>query len=300
MKKEIREVKTINGKKICCITTPSERWYGKEVSDLKTGNPRIKWFPSVTWIKSYYYTNPYLVKWIADKGLSEADRIRKEAGVRGDKVHQATEDIDKGEEIKIDAKYENKEKGEMEELTADELEAIKSYADYIDIEKPEILANEMTVFCDNEKYEYSGTLDRIWAQETEDKMRQIWIVDLKTSKTVKKDMIIQVSAYSNSDINYKELGITDKEWNNRKLLILLLGYNGYRTPDKPKYKAIEIDDRFDLFDIAYRSWKEENPNAKPKQRDFPLVIKSDFRIEQLKKNATKKVSSVSKKLHKSS
>lgn len=292
MKKDIKEIITIDGKKICRVTTPDERWYGKEIENKETGVPEIKWFPSVTWIKNYYYTSPYLIKWIAERGLSEADRIKKEAGTKGDKVHQATEDIDKGVEIKIDDKYLNKETGEMEELTADELDAVQSYKDYVDIEKPELIANEMTVFCENEDYEYAGTLDRIWALGmVKEKVRQIWIVDLKTGKSVRKDMIIQASAYNHADIDYKKLGITDEEWENRKLLILQLGYNGYRTPGKPKYKATEIADRYDLFNIAYKSWKEENPSAKPKQRDFPLVIKSEFRIQEIKKQLkkTKKV-----------
>lgn len=274
MKKEIKEIINSDNQKICRITTQDERFYGKEIVNSITGLPEIKWFPSVTWIKGYYYTSPYLIKWIADKGLSEADRIKKEAGTKGDKVHQATEDIDKGLKINIDDNYPNKETGEMEELTADEIEAILSYRDYIDEVKPELVANEMTVFAEK----YAGTLDRIFRID-----KQIWIIDIKTSKSIWKDMIIQISAYSHADIDYQKLGIADEEWKNRKLAILQIGY----SRNKKNYKFTEVPDRYDLFEIAYQVWTEENPDANPKQRDFPLVIKSEFRDQKIKKQLKK-------------
>jgi len=278
MNKEIKEILTIDGKKVYRITTPSERFYGKQIVNQETGLPEIIWLPSVTWIKSYWYKSPYLVKWIVDKGLTEAEAIRKEAGIKGDKIHQATEDIDRGLGVKIDASYLNKETGEMEELTAEECEAILSYRDYIDKEKPELLANEMTIFSkEGSEEEYAGTLDRIFAKGfVKDKVRQILIVDIKSGQSLYKDMTIQLSAYSQADIDYKKLGITDKEWENRKLVILQVGYNR----NKNGWKETEVPDRYDLFKLAYQTWKEENPEAKPKQRDFPLVIQSDYRIKQ--------------------
>jgi len=270
MKKEIKEIITIDKKKIYRVTTADERWYGKDIIDQKTGLPvEIKWLPSSTWIKSYYYTSPYLVKWIADKGITESERIKKEAGIKGDKIHQATELIDRGEEIKIDDKILNKETGEMEELTGDEIEAILSYRNFVDEKRPELLANEMTVFAET----YAGTLDRIFRIDG-----QIWIVDIKSSQSIWKDMYIQVSSYSHADIDYKALKITDEEWENRKLAILQVGYQR----NKNNYKFTEIPDRYDLFEIAYKQWQEENKDVQPRQRDYPLIIKSEFREEQLK------------------
>lgn len=269
MRKEIKETIDTNGKKFYRITTIDERWYGRDVKNPITGLPEIVYVPSVTWIMSYYYVSPYLVKWIADKGLTEAERIRDEAGTKGDKIHQATEDIDKEGEIKIDAKYLNKGNGEMEELSADEIEAIVSYKDFIEKFKPKLLANEMTTFGGIVNG-YGGTLDRIWRIDG-----QIWIIDLKSSQSIRKSMLGQIAAYSHADIDYKKMGITDKEWEKRKLAILQLGYKR----NKNKFKFTEIDDRIDLFDLAYKTWKEENPDAKPKQRDFPMVIRSEFRLQ---------------------
>jgi len=276
MQKEIRELITKDGQKIWQITTSDERFYGKQTTNPTTGLPEIIWLPSVTWIKNYYYTSPYLVRWIADKGLTESERIKKEAGTRGDKIHQATEQLEKDGEIRIEDKFLNKETGQMEELTAEELEAVISYKDFIDDTNAEILANEMTVFSEK----YAGTLDRIFRING-----QIYIIDLKSSQSIRKDMIIQLSAYSHTEIDYTGLGITDEEWKARKLAVLQLGYQ----KNSKKYKFTEIEDRYDLFKLAYSVWQEENPDAKPKQKDFPLVIKfqrsiaNQKRVKKLKK-----------------
>ena len=270
MQKEIRELITKDGQKIWQITTSDERFYGKQTTNPTTGLPEIIWLPSVTWIKNYYYTSPYLVRWIADKGLTESERIKKEAGTRGDKIHQATEQLEKDGEIRIEDKFLNKETGQMEELTAEELEAVISYKDFIDDTNVEILANEMTVFSEK----YAGTLDRIFRING-----QIYIIDLKSSQNIRKDMIIQLSAYSHTEIDYTGLGITDEEWKARKLAVLQLGYQ----KNSKKYKFTEIEDRYDLFKLAYSVWQEENPDAKPKQKDFPLVIKLQKSIANQKR-----------------
>ena len=276
MQKEIRELITKDGRKVWQITTSDERFYGKQTTNPTTGLPEIIWLPSVTWIKNYYYTSPYLVRWIADKGLTESERIKKEAGTRGDKIHQATEQLEKDGEIRIEDKFLNKETGQMEELMAEELEAVISYKDFIDDTNAEILTNEMTVFSEK----YAGTLDRIFRING-----QIYIIDLKSSQSIRKDMIIQLSAYSHTEIDYTGLGITDEEWKARKLAVLQLGYQ----KNSKKYKFTEIEDRYDLFKLAYSVWQEENPDAKPKQKDFPLVIKlqrsiaNQKRVKKLKK-----------------
>lgn len=273
MKKEIVEILTIDGQKVYRVTVPDERWYGRQIIN-KAGLPEWVWVPSVTWIKNYYYTNPHLVKWIGEKGLTESERVKKEAGIKGDKIHQATEDIDKLGKIRADAKYLNRETGMREELTAEELEAVLSYRDFVDEVKPILLANEIVVFTDK----YAGTLDRIFKING-----QIWLVDIKTGQTIWKDMIIQLSAYSHANIDYEKLGISKSEWDARKLAILQLGYQ----KNEKKYKFTEVEDRIDLFEIAYKIWQEENSNAKPFQRDFPLIIESKFRLQELEEKAKK-------------
>ena len=272
MEKIIKEI-IVNGVKMWQITTPDSRWYARETKNQETGLPEIIWIPSSTWIMSYAYKNPYLIKWMQEKGVDEAETIKKEAGTKGDRIHSGCSVINTGKEVAMTDQFLNKETKAMEELTVEEYEAILSYRNCLDEMKPQILANEMTVFAER----YAGTLDDIWAILTEGIQRQIYIVDIKSSKSIYKSMIGQVSSYSHADIDYKLFGITDIEWENRKLAILQVGYDR----NKNGWKWTEIEDRMDLFELAYATWKDENPNSKPRQIDLPMSIKSQWISSQL-------------------
>jgi hypothetical protein len=273
MKKEIKEIVLVNGEKVFRITTEDERFYGKSITNQETGVPEIEWLPSVSWLVSFYPKGIEFYKWLAERGWDEAESIKKEAGNSGDKIHQASEIIDIKGSIMATDKFMNKERGELEELGYDELEAIKSYQEWVDDVKPQVLANEMTVFGKNEITGWAGTLDRIYRIDG-----QIWIVDLKSSNSIWPSYKVQVSAYSGAEIDYKMMGITDEEWQVRKLAILRLGYKYNKIK---KYKFDEVEDLNDLFLATCKIWKQENPDSKPKQKDFPLEIKSVWRTSQL-------------------
>lgn len=273
MDKEVKEIITQDNKRIIRLTLPDERWYGRDVPDSITGIPQIQYKPSMTWICSYWPKGIEYYKWLSEHGWDEAEAIKKEAGNKGDKIHQACEIIDKQGKISATDKFMNKQKGELEDLNFDELEAIKSYQEWVDEVKPICLANEMTIFGGNEITEWAGTLDRIYKIG-----EQIWIVDLKSSNYIWTPYRIQVSGYSHADIDYRSLGITDEEWKNRKLAILRLGYKYNKIK---KYKFDEIEDLYDLFLVTCKIWKQENPDTKPKQRDFPLEIQSEWIKQQL-------------------
>lgn len=258
-----KEIKIINQKeKIVRITTIDERWYAKETINKETGLPEYTYYPSSTWIAGYYPKGIGFYKWLAQKGWDEAEALKVAAGERGSKVHQGTELLDKGEEIKIDSKLINPDTLEEEELTVEEYECLISYKDWFNETKPEVLATELTVF--NEKEGYAGTLDRIMRIDG-----QIWVIDIKTSQTIWEEHILQISSYKQADIDYKELGITDQEWKDRKIATLQLGYR----LNKKNCKFTEQEDKFGLFLYAKAIWSNENPEAKPKQRDLPLSIK---------------------------
>ena len=252
MKIEIVEVK----KGIKQITSLDERWYVREK----------KFYPSVTWICSYYPKGTPFYKWLAEKGWDEAEAIKSAAGNKGSKVHQASEDIEKGKKIKISDKYPN-DNGEPEELSVEEVKAIISFRDWLDTAKPELVACEVAMF--NEEYGYAGTVDRIYRIDG-----QLWIIDLKTSKQVWPEHELQLSAYSMFDLG--ELQISPKEWANKKLGILQIGYNR----NKAGYKLTEVENCFNVFLSARTIWEKENPNSKPKQIEIPTEIYSTLRTKK--------------------
>lgn len=258
----IKEIRTTNTEKgIVQITTIDERWYAFPSTDKKTGLPIYDYVPSVTWIADYYPKGIGFYKWLADKGWDEAESIKIEAGNKGSKVHKATEIIDSGGIVKLEDRFLNPKTGQEEELTVDEFVCIKSFVDWLDEYKPELIASEITVIGKG----YAGTIDRIYLLDG-----VVWIVDLKTSSSIWPSHQLQISAYSHADIDLNKLGITQDVWDKRKLGILQLGY----WRNKNKYKFTEIEDEFDMFQVAQKIWARENKNSSPKQIELPLEVYS--------------------------
>ena len=275
MKREIKEIDEKRG--IVRITSTDERWYAKPSSNDINGLPEYKFYPSSTWIAGHYPKGIGFYKWLAEKGWDEAEALKIAAGERGSKVHQATQLLENGVEIRLDTLLFNPNTSEQEEISVEEWEAILSYADWFNVTKPQTLATELTVF--NEKEQYAGTIDRILRIDG-----QIWIIDIKTSKSIWEEQIMQISSYSNADVDYKSLGITDEEWVTRKLAILQIGYR----LNKNRYKFTEQPDKFDMFLTAKKIWANENPNSKPKQIELPFAI-SIKKAEQIKPKILKPI-----------
>jgi hypothetical protein len=246
------------------ITTIDERWYARQAVNKITGLPEYDYIPSVTWIAGYYPKGIAFYKWLANTGWDEAEAIKSAAGDKGSRVHQATEIIDCGGTINIGAQFIDRKTDMLADLTIEEVDCILSFCRWLDETKPVLLASEMTVFGDG----HAGTLDRIYKINN-----QVHIVDIKTSQTIWEEHILQVSAYSHSDLDYKGIGLTEAEWQARKLAILQLGYR----KNKAGFKYTEIPDKYDMFKTAMSIWKNENSGSKPKQKDYPLVLASEFR-----------------------
>lgn len=237
MKIEHKEVDKKRG--IVQITTSDERWY--QIGKI--------FVPSVTWIGSFYPKGIQFYKWLADKGWSEAEAIKREAGDKGSKVHKAAEDILMGKPVRHDALYMNHTTGKEEELTVSEYEAVVSFSNWLKQANPEILGKEYTIF--DEKIGYAGTVDLRVRMNGE-----IWIIDLKTSQTIWMSHRIQVSAYKHADKDVE------------KTAILQIGYQR----NKNKFKFTEVEDEFDLFLAARKIWARETSMVVPSQKDFPIEV----------------------------
>src|SRR3989344_6112172 len=185
MLKEIKKIK----KGVIRITSLSERWYARMSVNEKTGKQEYVYYPSSTWISSYYPKGVYFHKWLAGKGWTEVETLKQAAADRGSRVHYACQDLDDGKEIKITDKYVNPSTKQKEELSKDEVDCIISYRDFLDEIKPVLLAQEITSFGDV----YAGTADKIFAIGDK-KNRQVWIVDLKTSQSIWPEHELQISS----------------------------------------------------------------------------------------------------------
>lgn len=254
---KIEKRKVNNG--IMQITTIDERWYEDTVNNPDT------YVPSASWITSYYPKGIQYYKWLAEKGWDESEAIKNEAGVKGSRVHNAIEDLVKGNEVSLESKYFNELTGKDEELTAEEYYAVMTFEQWFNEFAPdEIYISELSGV--NSEIGYGGTIDLV-CKKGED----IWVIDYKTSQSIWKSYELQLSSYKyllpfihqTADVNL----------DNVKLAILQVGYN--RT--KKGYKFTEIDDQMDLFINAKSFWAVENKDKQPKQMEYPLEIKLNLK-----------------------
>jgi hypothetical protein len=250
MKKEIRQVDEKRG--ILQVTTVDERWYIRDMKDAKTGLPKYEYVPSVTWICEHYPKGVAFYKWLASKGWNEAEAIKTAAGDKGSKVHEAIEDLIKGKEISIDAKYMNYSTKKDEELNLEEYECIMSFASWWQEVKPKPLGFEFAVWGDG----YAGTVDLLCSIEG-----KTWLIDFKTSQYIWPSHELQVSAYKHA-MESKDVPA------NINLAILQLGY---RLNEK-RFKFTEIEDQYAEFQAAKTIWAKEQKGVEPKQREYPLIV----------------------------
>lgn len=247
MKIEIVDIlKNKDGKPVKRITTLDERWYAKIE---KSG---YKFYPSSTWIANQYPKGIGFQKWYAKHGFDEAELLKIEAGNKGSKVHKATEDIDKGKELKMDDKYTSNITGEKEELSIEGWECLMSYYNFLEERQPKVILSEETVFGED----YAGTLDRIYEIDGE-----WWLVDLKTSKNVFPSHEIQLSSY----LHALPKKFKDKV---KGMAILQVGYNR----NKKGWKWTEIEDKYELFRHAKGIWDNEITRKEPLQKDYPVTL----------------------------
>ncbi len=252
MKIEHRVVDKERG--IVQITCSDERWY-----EVQEKNKPSRFLPSVTWICGYYPKGIGFMKWLSEHGWDEAEAVKQAAGEKGSRVHRAISDILMGKEVKIDAQYADNDGNEPKELSSQEYEAIMSFANWLNEIQPEVMAVDYTLV--NEKDNYAGTIDM--------KLKiggEVWIVDIKTSKDVYPSHELQVSAYM----------AAEKEC--QKIAILQVGY----PRNKNKYKFTEIEPQFNLFKAAQAIWAKETEGQHPLQKDFPMALKWNKKIEPAK------------------
>ncbi len=272
MKKEIKTIDEALG--IIRITTLDERWYSRQGKNEGTGLPEIKFFPSATWIAGHYPKGVQFYKWLAQHGWNESQAIKESAGRRGTLVHKGSEILEANGELPIGYVFIG-EDGTDERLGVDELDGLLSFKRWHDATKPRLVANEMTVFGED----YAGTLDRIYEIDG-----RVWIVDLKTSQQIWEEHKLQISAYSHAEIDLAKLGLSQEQWDARGLAVLQLGYR----LNKAGFKFTEIEDKYNLFRMARAIWSNENGDAKPKQKDYPLTIRLNASATSAKKETKEK------------
>ena len=147
--------------------------------------PGLK-LPSVTTILDTLDKGIGLTKWICNLGWVESRRILKESGERGTRIHKyCAHKVANGEAIELD-------------------ESDMPYAMGVDRFHEDIFArfevacyeSELTVFC--ERCGYAGTLDYAASFKKLNRVPRHAILDWKTSSAIRKEVALQLAAYSHA------------------------------------------------------------------------------------------------------
>ncbi len=219
-----------------------------------------KYYPSVTSILNYFPKNQFFHSWLKDVGHN-SDIIVQKAAKEGTQVHNAIEQYLSGEEIHWIDEWGNAR------FQMDVWKMILKFANFWEVNKPELIAAEYHLFSD--QYEYAGTGDLIVRMNGE-----LWLLDVKTSNSLHTSYDLQLAAYANAWNESHTEPIT-------RTGIIWLKANT-RKEAKPgdfsgkgwQLKVVDnIEKNLEMFNKIYDIYKLENPDSTPYTEQLPTMVK---------------------------
>lgn len=217
--------------------------------------------PSVTTILEAYPKGPEYFAWLKKMG-EDSDTIRDEAGRRGSKVHQLTEEYDNGLEVSL-----MNDNGDVN-MSLHEWNMFSKYVEFNDRFPHENIMIEANVVSD--KLGYAGTLDRIKLING----KRV-LADIKTSNAIYDSYWLQLAAYKNL--------LAEKETEVDEVAVLWLN-SKTRTDGKKdqvqgagwqlifRSPADQIKD-MKLFEHTHALWLSQNEGMTPKRISYQLSHK---------------------------
>jgi len=227
------------------------------------------YFPSVTEILSVYPKGFGFDQWLKDVGAN-AKEIAERAAKVGSKIHNVTEDLNNGVEIKWADEQGNAQ------YSIDEWKLLLRYADFWKKCTPTLIANEQS-FC-SANLKFGGTIDRVTMIAG-----KRWLIDIKTSNYIHTSQELQLAAYAelwnedNPNAPIEETGILWLKTSVRtdKIDIDKNIFQGVCEAGAWQLKTFErhYTDAFKIFQHTQAIWTEENPTYKPMNLILPDTIK---------------------------
>jgi hypothetical protein len=218
-------------------------------------------YPSVTSILQYMPKNKFFESWLKDVGHN-ADIIMRRAGKEGTQVHQAAEELIKGNEVNWIDEYGNAKYSLLV------WEMILKFYDFWTTHTPKLISTEEFVWSDEHKY--AGTADLLVEMDDE-----IWLLDIKTSNSIHKSYDLQLAAYAKAIEELKGIKVQ------RTGILWLKALTRSESKKKGTYQGKgwqikvvdEIDKNFDLFKLIYELYLLDNPDAQPVYKSYPTSLK---------------------------
>lgn len=226
--------------------------------------------PSVTTVLEAYPKGQQYYEWLKKHG-ADSDEIRDEAGRRGSVVHEATETLDCGGELRL-MTDDGSPRYKLSEWAM-----IQRYAEFREAHPATIHAIETRLA--SERLGYAGTLDRVTTIDG-----VTYLLDIKTSGSVWSSYWLQQAAYHEliHDTGFIASMFPSGAVPEIKLAILWLNAKtrttgkgdaiqgiGWQLIEQPEPTAKLLE----RFRMTHGLWLAENATLKPKQTTYQLNLK---------------------------
>jgi len=235
------------------ITLPDSRYY------RRNGN----YYPSVTYVLSYYPKGKFFENWLKQVGFS-ADYIVKKAAEEGTQVHELCEAYLNGEELKF-----LDDRGRPQ-YNPDVWQMFLRFVEFWEEFKPTLIETEVHIFSDVLKV--AGTCDLIVEINGE-----LWLLDLKTSNQLQTVYELQTAVYGQC---YEECfgkkidryGILWLKSSKRKASKGKMQGKGWEVVESSR----TFEENIDIFKTVKRLFDLENPTHSPIFTEFRTVAKREL------------------------
>ena len=234
------------------ITLPDARYYRRNG----------KYYPSITYVLSYYPKGKHFQDWLKKVGYS-ADWIVKKAGEEGTQVHEMIEDYLNGEEL-------NFLQNGIPMYNPDIWQMFLKFVDFWEEYKPTLIETEVHLFSDELKV--AGTCDMVCELNNE-----LWIIDFKTSNHLQTTYDLQTAVYGKM---YEECYGKKAD---RYGVLWLKSSKRKKSQDKIQGKGWEMyeskrtqDENIDIFNTVKKLFDLENPRHSPTFTEFKTTVKRNL------------------------
>ena len=235
------------------ITLPDSRYY------RRNGN----YYPSVTYVLSYYPKGKFFENWLKQVGFS-ADYIVRKAAEEGTQVHELAEEYLNGEELKF-----LDDRGRPQ-YNPDVWQMFLRFVEFWEEFKPTLIETEVHIFSDVLKV--AGTCDLIVEINGE-----LWLLDLKTSNQLQTTYELQTAVYGQC---YEEcfgkkidrFGILWLKSSKRKSAKGKMQGKGWEVVESSR----TFEENIDIFKTVKRLFDLENPTHSPIFTEFRTIAKREL------------------------
>ena len=231
------------------ITLPDARYYKRNG----------KYYPSITYVLSYYPKGKHFQDWLKKVGYS-ADWIVKKAGEEGTKVHEMCEDYLNGKELNFLVNGQPM-------YNPDVWQMFLKFVDFWETYNPTLIETEVHIFSD--KLKVAGTCDMICEIDGE-----LWIIDFKTSNHLQTTYELQTAVYGKC---YEECygktadryGVLWLKSSKRGPKDGAMQGKGWEMHESKRTQ----DENIEIFNTVKTLFDLENPRHNPKFTEFRTTVK---------------------------